>query len=69
MRTRASGRRETSRDDPEERDASAEHQLRYEYPATKLGSDELNPMLEKMMPDDDWNGWLALERAYEESMH
>jgi hypothetical protein len=30
---------------------------------------ELNPMLERMMLDDDWSGWLGFEWAYEESVH
>jgi hypothetical protein len=34
-----------------------------------LFENELNSMLERMMPDDDWSGWSGFEWAYEESVH
>jgi hypothetical protein len=37
---------------------------------SELFKNEINPMITKMMPaEDDWDGWLAFEGAYEESMH
>jgi hypothetical protein len=31
---------------------------------------EINPMTQKIIPEkDDWDGWLAFEGVYEESMH
>jgi hypothetical protein len=31
--------------------------------------DELNPMLERMIPDDDWNGRLVFKGAFDKSLH
>jgi hypothetical protein len=37
---------------------------------SNLFKNELNPMIMRTMPDKgDWDGWLAFEGAYEESVH
>jgi hypothetical protein len=47
-----------------------EQMRRLKVGLSELFKNEINSMITNMIPEkDDWNGWLAFEGAYEESMH